>query len=277
MLTPIMLQSYARSGSTAFMLILSCADSIHFCDEYPFEERDLTYMVRLVNLASRPIDRKRRSELLDPNLAALHGYPYTGANDFFGDTLAAKKNLFLALWNGYSASAREKGDYRFYAEKVALDIPQHVNRYIDAKNIFLIRDPRAVLNSILEFDEKRGYYAFGRQESESVIAFAERFCAGQKGFMRRFSLMEADERTIKLRYEDLMHDLLSAVRQIEEFLGCSIDLDKLRQKFGAFSGFHATSQTAISSIDDWRTKLDDDVMSLMTERLSEELALLGYD
>lgn len=276
MLTPIMLQCHARSGSTVFMLILSCVEGVYFCNEYPFEERDLTYMVRLVNLATKPVDKTLRNDFLNPNLDTLRGYPYHGAGDFFDNTQDARKNLFLTLWEGYSASARKKGDYKHYAEKVAFDIPQQVNRYIGAKNIFLIRDPRAVFNSILEFDEKRGYYAFGRQEGEAVADFAERFCLGQKALMRHFSSVEPGENQLKLRYEDLIQDLLSTVREIEAFLGCGIDMDRLKREFAAFSGLHATSPTAVASVDEWRKKLPEDVKALLTERMGEELALLGY-
>jgi hypothetical protein len=276
MLTPIMLQCHARSGSTVFMLILSCADGVYFSNEYPFEERDLTYVVRLVNLATKPIDKTLRNGFLSPYLDALRGYPYHGAGDFFDATDEARKNLFLTLWEGYSASARKKGDYKYYAEKVAFDIPQQVNRYIGAKNISLLRDPRAVFNSILEFDEKRGYYAFGRQEGETVTDFAERFCLGQKALMRHFSSVEPSENQLKLRYEDLIQNLPSTVRAIEAFLGCSIDKDRLKREFAAYSGLHATSPTAVASVDAWRTKLPDEVKVLLTERMGEELALLGY-
>lgn len=276
MLTPVMLQSYPRSGTTVFMLILSCSKDVYFCHEYPFEERDLTYMMRLVNLATRPIERKLRSEILNPGIDALRGYPFVGAGDFFDSSDAAKKNLFLTLWRGYSTSARKNGSYRYYAEKVVADVAGQVDAYIGSKNIFLMRDPRAVFNSILQFDEKRGYYAFGRQEGEPATEYAARFCLWQKGSMRRFAAMEPGDSQFKLRYEDLMQDISATVGKIEAFLDTTIDREKLKRDFGAFIGRHATSDNARSSVIGWREKLPADVAGIITERMSEELALLGY-
>ncbi|MDB5556150.1 MAG: hypothetical protein JWL86_6134 [Rhizobium sp.] len=276
MLTPVMLQSQARSGTTVFMLILSCAKDIYFSHEYPFEERDLNYMVRLVNLATRPIERKLRNELLKPNMDALRGYPYVGAGDFFDNSDAAKRNLFLTLWRGYSTNARKNGSYRYYAEKVVADVAEQVDTFIGTKSIFLMRDPRAVFNSILQFDEKRGYYAFGRQEGEPVTEYAARFCSWQKAPMQQFAALEPGDSRLKLRYEDLMQGLAAAVGNIEAFLDTTIDRSKLKRDFGAFIGRHATSDSASSSVSGWREKLPADVASLITERMGEELALLDY-
>lgn len=276
MLTPLMLQSTARSGTTAFMLILSCAKDVCFRHEYPFEERDLTYITRLVTLATRPVKPELRSELLSPGIDALRGYPFVGVGDFFENSDAAKRNLFLTLWQGYSASAQKNGSYRYYAEKVVADVAQQVDTYIEAKSVFLMRDPRAIFNSILRFDEKRGYYAFGRQEGEPVIEYAERFCAWRKSAMQRFAAIEPSEGRLKLRYEDLMANLPAAVGQIEAFLDTTIDWEKLKRNFSAFVDLHATSNSASSSLSGWREKLPADVVNLITERTGEELALLGY-
>lgn len=276
MLTPVMLQSQARSGTTVLMLILSCAQDVYFSHEYPFEERDLTYMMRLVNLATKPIERKLRSEFLNPRIDALRGYPFTGASDFFENSDAARKNLFLTLWRGYSTSARKNGSYRYYAEKVAPDVVAHVDTYIGSKTIFLMRDPRAIFSSILQFDEKRGYFGFGRQDGEPVIEYAARFCSWQKMPMQQFAATEPDDRRFKLRYEDLMQDLSAAVGEVEAFLDTSIDREKLKRDFGAYIGRHATSDNARASISGWREKLSEDVARLIAELLSEELALLDY-
>jgi hypothetical protein len=276
MLTPVMLQSQARSGTTIFMLILSCTKDVYFTHEYPFEERDLTYMVRLVNMATKPIDRKLRNELLNPNIDALRGYPFTGVGDFFDNSDAARRNLFLTLWRAYSASAETKGSYKYYAEKAVPDVAAQVENYIGSKNIFLIRDPRATFNSILQFDEKRGNYAFGRQEGEPVTEYAERFCSWHRILMQRFAAIEPSDSRFKLRYEDLMQDLAAAVDKIEAFLDTTIDRQKLKRDFGAFIGRHATSDSARSSVNGWREKLPADVTSLITERLGEELAMLDY-
>jgi hypothetical protein len=276
MLTPVMLQSQARSGTTAFMLILTCAADVYFSHKYPFEERDLTYIARLVNLATRPIEQKLRNELLNPKFDALRGYPFTGAGDFFDNSDVARRNLFLTLWGGYSASAQKTGTYKYYAEKMMPDVADQVGAFIESKSIFLIRDPRAIFNSILQFDEKRGYHAFGRTEGEPLIEYAERFCSGHKIVMQRFCAAQTSDSQFKLRYEDLMQDVFATVGKIEAFLNTSIDREKLKRDFGAFIGRHATSDSARSSISGWREKLPGDVSSLIAERLGEELALLDY-
>lgn len=274
MLTPILVRTFPRSGSTLMMKILSCAADMQFSRVYPYEERDLTYIMRLVNTATSPLEKVLRTEVLGWPMT-IRGYPFEPSCDFFNDTDEARRNLFLNLWGGYSQSVRKDGDFNFYAEKIGAGIENQVRSYIGSRTIALFRDPRGVFNSILKFDAKRGYFGFGRAEGDTDIQYAARFCDYQKSHLGDSIWTTDSEDVLRLSYETLMQSFLPCLEKIEAFIGTTLDREMMRTELSAHIE-HTTSTNALSSVDEWKTDLAPEVIDLITTTLADDMRALGY-
>lgn len=73
--------------------------------------------------------------------------------------------IFESLWGAVSTLIINKSEQKknpiYYAEKIPHDILPMIVKSIDSRVIYLIRDPRDELSSIMEFNKKRCTNNFG--------------------------------------------------------------------------------------------------------------------
>jgi hypothetical protein len=286
-LTPILIRSFGRSGSTLLMQLLSSSPSVAIEDRYPYEDRYISYLYTLSRVIDKKIDATdglhwSDGEVCSGKMNYVSGMPYIEGNIF--DMQVLKDRLFMCAWNQFCESVVSKEslsgvvNFTHYAEKISMDLVEDTNRLIpEAKNIYLVRDPRAELLSIMQFNKKRGFHSFGWKKDDTPYSYAK---SGYKS--RAIFFRQALKRTEKVpnkfllvRYEDLISNLSGESSRLEEWLNIKINSEIIETNKNNML-HHMTAMSAEASVDGWVSKLDDDVKKLYAERMGEELELMGY-
>ena len=99
--------------------------------------------------------------------------------------------------------------------------------YPKAREVFLVRDFRDMISSILTFNKKRGYAAFGRDEVTSDEAYVKRMRFSALRLLRNWK--NRANKAFLLRYEDLFNDTDTTLGSLLDYL--SLDSDaRTRQR-----------------------------------------------
>ncbi|WP_444908818.1 sulfotransferase domain-containing protein [Microbulbifer sp. TRSA005] len=281
MITPIMLRSFGRSGSTLLMQVLGSSNNVVFDRHYPFEKRHLTYLCRLSGLVGK--DTANDSDwnpdsIFNRELNKVGPIPYSEVSIF--DRSELSKDFLKRLWNGFSTQVKkansdiiDSNNPVYYAEKVVHDICSEVNNVIAAKNLFLLRDPRDEFLSIKSFNKKRGFNGFGWEESDTDESYAIRLCKMRKSFMRHVANMECDDRRYFIKYEDFMLSPFDKTNDISEWLGLTLDYNQVLANRSSVD----QHITAPESVIRWKSEMDSSLCEIFNEHLGEELNSLGYE
>ena len=284
MITPIMLRSFGRSGSTLLMQVLGSSNNVIFDREYPFEKRHLTYLHRVASVASSEFsngDDWNPDTIFNSELKRVGPIPYPEVS--IVDREKLKIDYLMRLWNGFASQAKSKAKEDidstiplYYAEKVVHDICDDVNSVIEAKNIFLFRDPRDEFLSVKSFNEKRGFNGFGWSESDSDETYALKLCRMRRNFMRHIASVNIDDRRFFVRYEDFMSEPYSWTKKIGDWLSLELDYSLVEAKQGAVA-HHITSKDVSSSVSRWKSEMSGSIARIFSDEIGEELVALGYE
>ena len=94
--------------------------------------------------------------------------------------------------------------------------------YPGAREVILVRDFRDMLCSIIAFNRKRGYEAFGRAEAGSDAEYVETTVANSaRRLLRR--LRDRGEAAHLVRYEDLIQEPAATLEAMMRFLGLDVE------------------------------------------------------
>jgi len=280
-LTPIMVRTFGRTGSTLLMQILGTSKQIIFEREYPFEHRYLTYvfnMARMTKESPKANDDWNNDVLFQCRSSSIGSMPYGKTGIVDKDSLF--KYSFVSLWEQYSRSMREVasaeyGREYFYAEKVPAEVADAANVLLRAKNIFLLRDPRDEMVSIMSFNKKRGFHSFGWTEDDTDVSYAIKMCNNRRFFMQHMLKAPNSERRINIKYEDLIANGHEEVERLSEWAGVPMCLDTAMDN-AEIQKRHMTSRDSASSVERWRGELSDEVQGIFSKELGQELSNLGY-
>lgn len=280
-LIPIMVRTFGRTGSTLLMQILGTSDQILFEREYPFEHRYLTYaynMARMIREEAKPGDEWNNDTLFQCRTKHVGCLPYGNTDLVDKDSLSAY--VFAGLWEQFSKSMMEKqqcsyGKDYFYAEKVPAEVADMSNDHLGGRNIFLLRDPRDEMVSIMSFNQKRGFHSFGWTDNDTDITYAEKMCKNRRYFMQHMFKAIDSRRRINVRYEDLINNGPEEVERLSEWAGVSMCFETAMGN-NDIRDRHMTSKDSASSVERWRKELSEEVQSIFSRELGEELSNLGY-
>jgi hypothetical protein len=159
------------------------------------------------------------------------------------------------------------------------------------KEIFLVRDFRDMLCSIMAFNKAKGVVAFGRHLAESDEQYVREFLGPDvnqlfKAWRRRSASAHL------LRYEDLAYDTSNTLSRVYDYLG----IDRLEKSevdeivaTSISKGFaeskaqessnqraHPTSATIADSLMRWQRDLDDELRSVCEAAFDKALQGFGY-
>lgn len=287
-LVPIIVCSTGRSGTTLMMQLLGTSDRVVFERTYPFEHRYLVYVARLARMLDMPaVDSWTADQIVKGS--EMMGPPPWRQRELLAagsDRGSFGQACFQALWLEFSRQAianslpataddRPSGSW-YYAEKVPRNIAEDLLGSIPGKRIHLVRDPRDVYLSLMAFDEKRGFFGFGRKKGEGEQEFLDRYIERVKGNLTTLGRISDTDDQKFMRYEELAGDLAGESRRIEEWLGVRLDPQRVLDDQKQYR-HHMTSDSPEESIGRWKREMPEDVKSAFRKRMGDQLTALGYE
>jgi hypothetical protein len=153
--------------------------------------------------------------------------------------------------------------------------------YPRAREIILVRDFRDALCSMLAFNSKRGYAAFGREESRSEEDFVWRLRRTLERLLE--SWKKRSSQAYLLRYEDLIREPVRTLMGIMAYLeldATKSEIEAMIRRAGSSTqswlGLHGTSSNPESSIGRWQQELSPSLRAACGEAFSDILDSFGY-
>jgi hypothetical protein len=289
---PICLTALGRTGSTAVARLLSAHPLIAAYRPFEYEPRIVTYWIDLLKDLSEPASFRRQ---IAPNGPLADNW-WVGAREPFprrlvdedvqgwigGENVEELARFCQARIDGLYRRIAERFDRpgaAYFVEKLGPDTGALVHElYPHAREVFLVRDFRDVVASILAFNEKRGFQGFSRSGASSDSEYVSYWMSDSAGSFLRAWRARASCAYL-MRYEDL-------VRQPRETLVGLLDhlvLDAPAATVDAMLGTldEPASEThrttgAEESIGRWRRDLPDDVKEACERAFGEALQQFGY-
>lgn len=268
-----------RTGSTLLMKLLGTSDAIGFDREYPYENRYLAYLTRMVEHLGEPpasVAGWDVGQLLEGPRNLIGPLPFKPG---LLDASHLQQSATFHLWQAFSESvhATRGGRLtRYYAEKgwgSSLSLLESAGISCDVIN--LVRDPRDVVASVRAFDNRRGYFGFGRVDGQSDEDYLRWLLQTMKRNLADMSARPAGPRTLLVRYEDLVSELGNVATRLGGWLG--VDLSAERALRGSRDyRHHATTTTPTASIGRWRSDLSTDEVGQIQDALHDEMVHFGY-
>jgi len=289
---PLMVNTIGRSGSTLLVTLLSSHPEVVAFSPFIKDARVSTYWVNVLQDLSDPssflapfdppdLDAKRwwldgdGGELGEPEVERWLG----------SEAVNSLAGLCRAQIEAFYRHLAGEGRPRYFVEKYLPHqaVPDLLGElYPAAREVILVRDFRDTLSSVIAFNRKRGWDAFGRSEGgddaeyvrgalrQSVATLAERLHGEGTGVRL-------------VRYEDLVLEPEPTLSELFTALGMDADPELVRetlelaQRSTASMDHHRTTSDPAASIGRWREDLPEEIAEVCNEELGPLLAEFGYD
>ena len=296
-LQPLMLTTLGRAGTTWMMRVLGEHPKIVVHRWYPYELRTARYWMHMLKVLSEPQDPYQSAEAnsFQTNTS------WVGHNPFYPERMST--TLGLAEWFGRTyvedlaafcqrsaeecyrriAASQGQSDVIYFAEKHRPDYAPWLvwELYPRAKEVFLVRDFRDVISSMLAFDAKHGQTIFGDPRLRSDEEFARFVRDGRVRWLSE-GWSKRQDRAHLIRYEDLIRQPVETLRGVLAYLELEHDdatvegmLERASQD-NPETRRHITSGEVSSSIGRWRQSLPPDLQRATNEIFGDVLDQFGY-
>jgi Sulfotransferase family len=297
-LQPLLVNSFGRTGTTLLMRMLSAHPAVVVYNRPPYEARGGKYWTHVLKTLAAPTDaRKRVGAPTEFHLEPLAA----GGNPFYSAAFAAWPEV--EAWSGstyitdlaafcqrsidgwYLATAAAQGQALaplvYFAEKHFSDAYPQLMRelYPGARELFLVRDFRDMVASMLAYNARKGFGDFGRALVESDEAWLNYL---YKTFLvLRAAWRERGEPGSLVRYEDLVRDPAATLPPLLNLLGLEAAPETVTRLLAAADApelrGHATAGSPSGSIGRWRHDLPPTLRSAVEETFGELLQEFGYE
>jgi hypothetical protein len=297
-LQPIIVTCLGRTGSTLLMKMLASHPEIVVLRRYPYESSAAKYWTHVLRVLSQPANwvQSTHPDTFSANIWAVGSHPFYDEgvaatpvlDEWIGGTyvkeLAGFCQRSIDEWYARVGQSQSQESARYFAEKHMWPgyIPTLVRElYPKAKELFLVRDFRDMVQSILAFDAKRGYQGFRRRSEKTDEEYIRDdlrrevldFCESWKSRAASSHLV---------RYEDLAMKPAEALVAILDYLELPSTPATVEAVLGRAAeeepeaGAHRTSASLEQSIGRWREETGDSIGSLCEEVFGEALELFSY-
>ena len=294
---PIMVTSLGRMGTTWLLHLLSGHPAIVAHRSYPYELSVGRLWAHQLRVLAAPADYVS-SHTPDTFAGDLWN---VGPNPFYGEMV--RKSPELQRWLGRShvdelASFARRTIDGFYAELARLQgqdpdgyfiekfLPDHLpilmwEMYPRARELFLVRDIRDVICSMIAFNAKRGTRSFRRDEAADDRDFVT--LVAQDLEILRDNWEQRSDCAQLVRYEDLVrapHQVLSRILRYLELEDDPMTVDRMVRRAAEPSpdlDGHKTSVGPAESIGRWRCDLAPALVAECDRHMAGLLAAFGYE
>lgn len=291
---PVIVTTLGRTGSTWCVWLLQCHPEIVAHSPFDNDARVGSYWMSVLQTLSDPASYLRQlipgkttstdwwTNIRETTPGVIND---SALSDWLGTNrvreLAEMCRDRIASFYEHQAATSDK-EARFFVEKylprqVTTDLLRDI--YPDAAEIVLVRDLRDMFCSILAFNRKRGFTAFGRESVASDVEYIE--TVKKSGEALLHDLRAVDRDVFLLRYEDMMRTPIAALEPLLSFLDLDPGGAKAMVEFAAtpVEGMnqHRTAKDPNASIGRWRRDLDPTLVERCDEILSPVVAEFGYE
>ncbi|BBZ40924.1 sulfotransferase [Mycobacterium conspicuum] len=297
---PIMVTSAGRSGSTWLMRMLAQHPDVVVHEQFPYETFACSYWMHFIQVLAAPGDNSQVESLhFWRDTRRIAPFPYffvdsshmskpTGAQATLDRWYSGQVEEFARVAQAtvesfYRACAREnkRTTPAFFAEKVAPAGHYWTMQqlYPRARQIFLVRDPRDYLASVLAFNARvrervggaalTGFDGFGREAVETDEEYVEVIRTSMLSFVELWK--RRSQYSALVRYEDLIRSPAEQVRAMLDSLeldssGDIVDaMVKAGNEATADVNAHRTSPDVSSSIGRWKRDLEPRLQKICDE------------
>ena len=286
-LQPLLLFGMGRSGTTWAMRLLSRHPEIVTYDAYPYETRVAQYWMKALRVLTEPAAQRSHS----PDALTVGPPPFAVPDDeMLASTSGASTVSTLAgsclritdsFYNSLAGAQQRKGAKYFIEKFVPSDRTYSIfaDLFLRTKPLYLVRDPRDVISSVLAFNARRGTVEFGRDQVQSDEDYVNYIARQTSTILRTW---QETPNAKLVRYEDLVLqpmetlgsilgwlDVDSTAGTIEAMLGEALEDDGLLER-------HRTSVSQAASIGRWQQDLTPAVQARCRSSLGDVLGMLGY-
>jgi len=292
-----MLTSLGRSGSTWLVQLLGQHPQILTYRPFQHEPRVGSYWMQILKTLSDPVSYlqpitgrdktgeywwlgSKSSDVVQPQDPQLQQWLRQDNTE----ALAAFCQSRIEAFYEQVAMIRNETLSTYYAEKYVPDdfVPAIVwGLYPQAREVFLIRDLRDMVASILDFNEKRGYAAFGRERAASNEEYVYQLRASALRLLRSWE--QRSDRAYLLRYEDVIMRPKETLGSVLEYLDLDPTSSMIEGMIRAASEEtldmrkHRTSSNIESSVGRWRRDLIVSLQVACQEAFGDVLEKFGYE
>jgi hypothetical protein len=302
-LRPLMVTSLGRTGTTWLIRLLSEHPKISTHRLYPHETRISAYWMQALKVLSEPCDHwsSAHPETFHENMSWVGHNPFyyslparsaeTEADKRITEWMSTVQTARLTAFcqqridELYLQIANSQGETRptYFVEKY----PQagHLawmvwSLYANARELFLFRDFRDMLCSMLAFNAKRGFVAFGRRKDDSDLDFVLTLRNNISRIIQDWQMRS--DRALLVRYEDLIREPGKVLDKILRYLDLDHEQAVVERMIEAASkgssnlDGHRTVAEAGDSIGRWKRDLPPHLQAACQEVFGDLLGKLGY-
>ena len=292
-ISPLLLTSLGRTGSTWVFGLLARHPEIIAIDPHHFDPRVATYWGGIIAGLAQP---QSYMQMTTPGAMNTNswwlGSPLSfGSNPpeaellhyMHGTCVEAISDFGLRQIDGlyrHLSSAQGRQTPRYFVEKYVPRIERMTVRNLcpAAREIVLVRDPRDVICSALAFNKKRGYSSFGREAVQTDEEYVRWFRGSVEALA---NLLDSPVRPVHLlRYEELIQSPREGLRALFGFLGADFSdatIDHiLQERSEEVLKDHRTTATPAESIGRWQADFTPAMRAAAQETLDPLLLRLGY-
>ncbi|MFN8592783.1 MAG: sulfotransferase [Thermomicrobiales bacterium] len=298
-LQPLLVTSLGRMGTTVLMRMLAAHPAVIAYARPPYEVRAGKYWMHLLKTLAAPTDATKRVGApmefhLEP--LAVGGNPFTSAafdpwpevaawaDAEYVPALAAFCQQSIDGWylTVAAAQGKETAPLVCFAEKhFPDDYPRLLREiYPAARELFLVRDCRDMIASMVAYNARKGFADFGRNAAESDREWLDDLHRAVGAL--RDAWRERGSSQLLVRYEDLVRapettlppllaalDLDSAPATVASMIAAAApDAPELRG--------HGTAASPAASIGRWQQDLSPDLIAAVASRFDDLLQEFGY-
>jgi hypothetical protein len=296
LIQPLMVNTIGRSGSTWLVWLLSCLPEAVAFSPWARDARVGTYWISVLQSLARPQSYlaqlvpgplEQRTWWLDrDDLKAGVGGNRELESWLGGEAVESLAEVSRSRIEAfYSQLAGPAERPRYFVEKY---LPYQLTpdllgeMYSGAREVILVRDFRDMLCSVIAFNRKRGYEAFGRADAGSDAEYVETtVCNSARRLLRR--MRELGDAAHLVRYEDLIEAPAATFGELMAHLGLEPSEEAVAATLERADSEapkvdqHRTTDKASASIGRWKRDLSPQLAEVCAEVLDPVLEEFGYE
>lgn len=295
-LEPLIVTTLGRTGSMLLMRLLEAHPEVLVLRPHRYEQRVAGYWSEVMLALTDPsshlrqlapagsLDRPRwwlGDEGPTPGFDPQAGLARWLASDAVISLAGICRGRIDALYAEAAAASPDRHP-RYFAEKHTLrSAAVTAELYPGAREVFLVRDFRDMVSSILAFNRKRGVRGFGEGSADGPLDYVDGLAGWAQGLVRRRDRRREESHV--LRYEDLVRAPGATVAALLRYLevdardsAVEATLASLRTEMPELAQ-HTTAPNAEESIGRWRSDLDEELKRACERSFGPALEAFGYE